>query len=71
MQNLVAQMTRDEFVQLIETVVEKKLSEFMEKIMENELSPELAERLRRQKEQVASGERGHLFSQVVEQLDLA
>jgi len=70
MQNLVAQMTREEFVQLIEAVVEKKLSEIMERITENEIRPELAERLRRQKDQVTSGEKGHLFSQVTEQLDL-
>jgi hypothetical protein len=52
-------------------LLKKKLSEFIERITENEIRPELAERLRRQKDQVTSGERGHLFSRVAEQLDLA
>ena len=71
MQTFVAQMTKDEFIQLIETVVEKKFSEFIERMTENDLWPELAERLRCQKDQVAAGERGHLFSQIAEELDLA
>ena len=70
MQTLVAQMTKDEFVQVIEAVVEKKLSEFMKKITKNDLSSALVERLRFQKDQVDAGERGHLFSQIAEELDL-
>ena len=70
MQTLVAQMTKDEFVQVIEAVVEKKLSEFMKILTKNDLSSALVERLRCQKDQVDAGERGHLFSQIAEELDL-
>jgi len=68
METLVAQMTKEEFVQTIESVMERKL---LELFGDGELSAEVKERLIRQKEMVAQGERGHAFDDVVQQLDLA
>ena len=67
METLVAQMTKEEFIQTIESVMERKL---LELFGDGELSAEVKERLMRQKEMVAQGDRGHAFDDVVQQLGL-
>jgi len=68
MNTLVAQMTKEEFVQTIESVIERKM---LELFGDTELKPEVTERLMHQKKMVAQGERGHAFDDVVQQLGLA
>ena len=68
MNTLVAQMTKEEFVQTIESVIERKMLELFGDI---ELKSEVTERLIHQKKMVAEGERGHAFDDVVQQLGLA
>ena len=65
---LVSEMTKEEFIQTIESAVERKLLELFGDV---ELKPEVEERLIRQKEAVAQGERGHAFDDIVQQLNLA
>jgi hypothetical protein len=68
METLVAQMTKEELIQTIGSVMERKL---LELFGDGELSAEAEERLARQQEMVAQGERGHAFDDVVQQLGLA
>ena len=68
METLVSQMTKEELIQTIESVMERKLLELFGDI---ELKPEVEERLIRQKKMVDQGERGHAFDDIVQQLDLA
>jgi hypothetical protein len=70
METLVAQMTKEELVQIIESVIERKLLELFDNFDEVELKPEIENRLIHQKEMVAQGERGHAFEDIVQQLDL-
>ncbi|XOF33001.1 MAG: hypothetical protein ACL93V_13435 [Candidatus Electrothrix sp. YB6] len=70
METLPAQMTKEELIETIENIVERKLAEFIERITENELRPEVTDRLLAQKKQVASGERGQLLNRIAEELDL-
>ncbi len=71
METLVAQMTKEELVQIIESVIERKLLELFDKFDDVELKPEVESRLLHQKEMVAQGERGHAFEGIVQQLDLS
>ncbi len=68
MSTLVAQMTKEDFIQTIESVIERKILELFGDI---ELKPEVVERLTHQKKMVAQGERGHDFDDVAQQLGLA
>ena len=68
MDTLVAQMTKEEFIQTIESIIERKM---LELFADAELNPEVTERLIHQKKMVAQGERGHAFDDVVQQLGLA
>ena len=68
MDTLVAQMTKEEFVQTIESVIERKI---LELFGDAELKPEVTERLIHQKKMVTQGDRGHAFDDVVQQLGLA
>ena len=70
METLVAQMTKEELVQIIETVIERKLLELIDDFDDLELKPEVRERLIYQKERVSEGERGQAFEDVIQQLDL-
>jgi hypothetical protein len=72
MTTLVADMTKEELVQVIETVIEQKLMDFFDDLDAGlELKPSVRERLLRQKETVAQGERGQLFGDVLQELGLS
>ncbi len=67
----VAQMTKEELREMIETIVEEKLLELLGDPDEGLLIRKtLRERLLRQKEAVASGERGEPFEEVIRRLGL-
>ncbi len=65
-----SEMTKKELVRLIETVIDRKLVEVFDTYEDVELKPEVRERLIRQRELVAQGERGVAFEDIVEQFDL-
>lgn len=67
----VAQMTKEEFREMIETSIERKLLEILGDPDEGlEIRKSVRDRLLRQKEAVAAGERGQPFDDVVRQLGL-
>ena len=67
----VAQMTKQELREIIETSIEQKLLELLGDPDEGlELREALRERLLRQQKAVAAGERGRLFDEVVQELGL-
>ena len=67
----VAQMTKEELSELIESLIEKKLLEIIGDPDEGfEIRDEVRKRLLRQKEAVISGERGELFEDVINELGL-
>jgi len=71
MATTVAQMTKDELVEVIETVVEQKLLELLGDPDEGlPIRKSVRERLLRQKRAVAAGERGEPFADVVRRLGL-
>jgi len=71
MTTTVAQMTKDELREMIEVAIEQKLLEILGDPDDGlEIRKELRNRLLRQKEAVAAGERGQSFEDVVQQLGL-
>lgn len=71
MTTTVAQMTKEELEEMIETAIERKLLEILGDPDEGlKIREDLRARLLRQKEAVAEGERGRLFDDVVRQLGL-
>jgi hypothetical protein len=67
----VAQMTRDELREMIETTVEQKLLELLGDPDESlPIRKAVRDRLLRQKQAVASGERGERFEDVIRRLGL-
>ncbi len=71
MATLVAQMTKDELIEIIETIIEQKFLEFFGDLdEEGEIKQVVRDRLLRQKQMVAQGERGESFEAVVQQLGL-
>ena len=67
----VAQMTKDELREMIETIIEQKLLELVGDPDESlSIRATIHDRLLRQKEVVASGERGEPFEEVVQRLGL-
>jgi len=67
----IAQMTKDELRELIETAVERKLHELLGDPDEGlPVRQALLDRLSRQRQAVAAGERGEPFEDVVRRLDL-
>jgi len=70
METLVSQMTKEELIEIIEAAVERKLLELLADVDEGDLKETVRKRLLHQKEQVAQGERGESFEDVVRQLDL-
>jgi hypothetical protein len=67
----VAQMSKDELKELIETSVEQKLLELLGDPDEGlEIRKSVCDRLLRQKKAVAAGERGEPFEDVVRRLGL-
>lgn len=71
MANTVGQMTREELREMIETLIEQKLLELLGDPDEGlPLRKAVRDRLQRQKQAVASGERGEPFDDVVRRLGL-
>lgn len=71
MNDSVAQMSKDEFRELIETVVEQKLLELLGDPDEDlELRKAIRTRLERQRQAVAAGERGRALDEVAAELGL-
>ena len=71
MATTVGQMTTDELREMIGTLIEQKLFELLGDPDEGlELRKAVRERLLRQKEAVAAGERGASFDEVVQRLGL-
>ena len=67
----VAQMTKDELREMIETTIEQKLVELFGDPDEGlPLKKQMRDRLLRQKQAVAAGERGEPFENVVRRLGL-
>lgn len=64
-------MTKEELVQVIETVIERKLLELFDDPDDGlKLKQSVRDRLLHQQEMVAQGERGQPFNDIVQQLDL-
>ena len=71
MDTTVAQMTKDELREIIETTVERKLLELLGDPDEGlPIRKSVRERLLRQKRAVAAGERGEAFEDAVRRLGL-
>jgi hypothetical protein len=71
MADMVAQMTKEELREMIETSVEQKLLEILGDLDEGlEIKKSVRDRLLRQREAVAAGERGEPFEDVVRRLGL-
>lgn len=71
MADTVAQMTKEELREMIETSIEQKLLEMLGDPDEGlEIKKSVRDRLLRQKEAVAAGERGEPFEDVVRRLGL-
>jgi hypothetical protein len=69
---MVAQMTREELQEMLDTTIEQKLLEmFGDPDEELGLWESVRDRLLHQKQAVAEGERGQRFEDVVQQLGLA
>jgi len=67
----VTQMTKEEFREMIETVIEEKLLELLGDPDESlPIRKTVRDRLLRQREAVASGERGEPFEEVTRRLGL-
>jgi len=67
----VAQMTKEELREMIETIIEEKLLELLGDPDEGlPIRKSVRERLLYQKEAVASGERGEPFEEVIRRLGL-
>jgi hypothetical protein len=66
MSTLVAQMTKDELIEIVETIIERKLLEILS-TFDEEVNLKQAVR---QKQMVKDGERGQSFDAVVQQLGL-
>ncbi len=71
MATTMAQMTKDELREMIETVVEQKLLEVLDDPDEGlPIKRSVRDRLLRQKQAVAAGERGEPLEEVIRQLGL-
>jgi len=67
----VAQMTKIEFKELLETIIEQKLLELIgDPDAGLPINRYLYDRLLHQQQKVANGERGEAFEDVLQQLDL-
>jgi hypothetical protein len=71
MTDTVAQMTREEFREMIEVIIEQKLAEILGDPDEGlTIRGSVRNRLLKQKEAVAAGERGEALEDVIEELGL-
>ncbi len=71
MATTIAQMTKDELREMIETIIEQKLLELLGDPDEGlHVRKTIRDRLLRQKKAVANGERGEPLENVIQQLGL-
>jgi hypothetical protein len=71
MTSTIAQMSKEEFKEMIEASIEQKLLEMLGDPDEGwEIRESVRDRLLRQKKAVAAGERGQPFDDVIQQLGL-
>jgi hypothetical protein len=71
MTSTIAQMSKEEFKEMIETSIEQKLLEMLGDPDEGwEIRESVRDRLLRQKKALAAGERGQPFDDVIQQLGL-
>ena len=71
MSDTIAQMSKDELKEMIANAVEQKLLELLGDPDEGlELRKSIRERLVKQQKQVAAGDRGERFQDVIERLSL-
>jgi hypothetical protein len=71
MTSTIAQMTKEEFKEMIDASIEQKLLEILGDPDEGlEIRKSVRDRLLRQKKAVAAGERGQPFDDVVQQFGL-
>ncbi len=71
MTTIVAQMTKEEFKEMLEAVIEQKLLEMFGDLDEGlEINESMCDRLLRQRRAVVAGERGEPFEDVVRRLGL-
>lgn len=71
MSNIVGQMTKDEFAELIESIVERKLVELLSDPDHGlELHDDVRTRLQQQRQDVAAGDRGRGLDDVVRDLPM-
>jgi hypothetical protein len=71
MMSTIAQMTRDELREMIEIIIEQKLTELLFDLDKGlELRSEVQERLLQQEVAVAGGERGQSLDDVIQKLGL-
>jgi hypothetical protein len=71
MATMVAQMTKGELEELLETIVERKLLELLGDPYEGlSIRKSIRDRLLRQKQRVVAGERGEPFEDVIQNLGL-
>ncbi len=74
-ENTIAQMTQEEFKEMLETVVESTVERKLLEILGDpdeglEIRNEVRKRLLRQRQEVAGGQQGRLFDDVVRELGL-
>jgi hypothetical protein len=71
MTETIAQMTKDEFREMIEVIIEQKLAELLGDPDEGlKIRDAVRDRLLKQREAVAAGERGETLENVIEELGL-
>jgi hypothetical protein len=71
MTKTIAQMTKDEFREMIEVIIEQKLAELLGDPDEGlKIRDSVRNRLLKQKDAVAAGERGETLENVIEELGL-
>ncbi len=71
MEKMVAEMTQHELREMLDSVIDQKLTEILGDPDEGqEIRQVLRERLLRQKDEVAAGDRGQPFEDVVSELGL-
>ena len=71
MASTIAQMTPDELREVIETAIDRKMTEWLGDPDEGlELKAEIKERILRQRQEYAAGKRGHSLEEVKQRLGL-
>lgn len=71
MARVISDLTTDELQEMIETAIDRKLTEWLGDPDEGkQLRPDLVERIQRQREEYAQGKRGRTLAEVRQRLGL-